>query len=117
MADDKSERERIREEKLRELQEQAEKQQNDKAESQREAAKQQQEALLKKYTTSEARRRLNTVEMTKPQLAQQVRQQILALIKGGRIQQVDGGKIDGDQMKRILKEMQEDDDGFDIRRR
>lgn len=117
MSDDKSERERIREEKLRELQEQAEEQQRENAEAQREAAEQQREALLKKHTTSEARRRLNTVEMTKPELAQQVRQQILALIQSGRIQQVEGGKIDGDQMKNILKELQDDDDGYDIRRR
>ena len=51
--------------------------------------------------------------MSKPQFAKQVKKQVAALAQSGRVQ----GRIDEEQMKEILRELQPDDSGFDIRRR
>lgn len=78
-----------------------------------ERAEAQQEAMLKQHLTDGARQRLNAVEMSKPQFAEQAKKQVLAVAQSGRID----GKIDEDQMKRLLKELKPDDSGFNVRRR
>ncbi|MFW5939699.1 MAG: DNA-binding protein [Halolamina sp.] len=106
--------EQLRQERLEELQEQAggeEAQQA--AQEQQERAQAQQDALLKQYLTDDARQRLNAVEMSKPEFAQQVKQQVTALAQSGRLQ----GKIDEERMKQILRELKPEEKSFDIRRR
>jgi programmed cell death protein 5 len=106
--------EELREKKMQELQEQAGG--ADAAEQQQAAqqqAEQQQEAMLKQHLTDGARQRLNAVEMSKPDFAKQVKQQVLALAQSGRVQ----GRIDEDQMKELLRELKPDDGGFNVRRR
>ena len=109
--------EELREQKMQELREQAEGQQGGGNEQAQEAARQQaeakQEAMLKQYLTDGARQRLNAVEMSKPDFAAQVKQQVTALAKSGRV----NGRIDEDQMKELLRELQPDQKSFDIRRR
>jgi programmed cell death protein 5 len=107
--------EKLREEKMKELQEQAEGQQQSQEAQQaaQEQAKAQQDALLKQYLTDDARQRLNAVEMSKPDFAEQVKQQVVALAQSGRLQ----GRIDEEQMKAILKELKPESKSFDIRRR
>ncbi len=78
-----------------------------------EQAEAQKEALLKQYLTDGARKRLNAVQMSKPQFAEQVEQQLVALAQSGRIQD----RIDEDQMRDLLSELKPDDSGFNIRRR
>jgi programmed cell death protein 5 len=51
--------------------------------------------------------------MSKPEFGEQVEQQVVALAQSGRL----GDRIDEEQMKSLLKELQPDDDGFNIRRR
>jgi programmed cell death protein 5 len=51
--------------------------------------------------------------MSKPDFADQVERQLVALAQSGRIQE----RIDEEQMKNLLKEMQPDSKSFDIRRR
>jgi programmed cell death protein 5 len=51
--------------------------------------------------------------MSKPQFGEQVEQQVVALAQSGRIQ----GRIDDEKMKAILKELQPEDQSYDIRRR
>ena len=104
----------LREKKMEELREQQ--QGGGDAEAQREAqerADAQQEAVLKQYLTDGARQRLNTVRMSKPQFAEQVEQQLVSLAGSGRL----GDRIDEDQMRDLLKELQPDQQSFDIRRR
>jgi programmed cell death protein 5 len=110
--------EELRKQKMQELQEQAEGggQQQADAEAQQAAQEQaeaQKEALLKQYLTDGARQRLNAVQMSKPEFAEQVEQQLVALAQSGRIQD----RIDEDQMKALLKELQPDSKSFNIRRR
>ncbi|GAB6879834.1 DNA-binding protein [Halorubrum gandharaense] len=109
--------EELREKKMQELQEraggegagadaQAQQQAQERAEAQ-------QEAVLKQHLTDGARQRLNAVEMSKPEFAAKVKKQVAALAQSGRVQ----GRIDEDQMKELLRELQPDQQSFDIRRR
>lgn len=107
--------EQLREERIEELREQAEQQQPDE-EAQQEAQQQaeaQKQALLRKFLTSEARQRLSSVRMSRPDFADQVEQQLIAIGRSGRI----NGKIDDDQMRELLKEMKPESTSYDIKRR
>lgn len=105
--------EELREEKMKELQERAQQGDDESQQAAQEQAEAQQDALLKQYLTDDARQRLNAVEMSKPQFAEQVKRQVTALAQSGRIQQ----RIDEDQMKELLRELKPDSKSFDIRRR
>ena len=108
----------LREERLRELQErqggegdaaaQAEAQQE--AQAQADAQKQ---AILRQALTDGARKRLNSVRMSKPQFAEQVEQQLVAIAQSGRL----GDRIDEEQMRQLLSEMSPDSKSFDIKHR
>jgi len=109
--------EELREERLQELQEQqgggdaaAQAEAQEEAQAQAEAQKQ---ALLRQYLTDGARKRLNSVRMSKPDFADQVEQQMLALAQSGRL----GDRIDEDQMRQLLQEMSPDSKSFDIKHR
>jgi programmed cell death protein 5 len=111
---DDDELERLRQEKMEELRDkQQAKQGGEEMEAQREQAEAQKQALLRQYLTDGARKRLNTVQMSKPQFGEKVEQQILALAQSGRIQ----GKIDEEKMKDLLAELKPDSKSFDIERR
>lgn len=102
----------LRQKKMEQLKEQQD--QNQQAQqSRQEAAEAQKKALLRQHLTDGARKRLNTVKMSKEQFGQKVEQQVLALARSGRV----NGKIDEEQMKELLQELKPDDDGFNIRRR
>jgi programmed cell death protein 5 len=106
--------EELREKKMQELRERE--QGGGDAEAQQEAqerAEAQQEAVLKQHLTDKARQRLNAVAMSKPEFGEKVKQQVAALAQSGRVQ----GRIDEDQMRNLLKELQPDQQSFDIRRR
>lgn len=107
----------LREERLRELQErQAEGDAAGQAEAQQEAQAQadaQKQAILRQALTDGARKRLNSVRMSKPQFAEQVEQQLVAIAQSGRL----GDRIDEDQMRQLLSEMSPDSKSFDIKHR
>ncbi|MFC4359428.1 DNA-binding protein [Halobium salinum] len=106
--------EKLREEKMQELQEQAEGQGNEEAQEQaRQQQEAQKEALLRQYLTDDARQRLNAIQMSKPDFADQVERQLVALAQSGRIQE----QIDEEQMKSLLQELKPESKSFDIRRR
>lgn len=112
---DDDELEELRKKKMEQLQEQQQQGSgaNDAAEAQRDAADAQKEALLRQYLSDGARKRLNSVRMSKPERAEKVEQQILALAQSGRIQ----GRIDEEKMKQLLKELSSDSQSFNVRRR
>ncbi|MFP4530126.1 MAG: DNA-binding protein [Halodesulfurarchaeum sp.] len=107
--------EELREQKLQELQEsQGEGGAGDEAmEAQREQAEAQKKALLRQHLTDGARKRLNTVKMSREQFGEQVEQQIVALARSGRLRE----KIDEEKMKELLREMKPDSKSFNISRR
>jgi programmed cell death protein 5 len=109
--------EELRQQKMQELKDQAQDGGGggERAEAQQAAQQQaeaQKQALLKQHLTDGARQRLNAVQMSKPEVAEQVEQQVVALAQSGRIQD----RIDEDQMRKLLKELTPDK-SFDIRRR
>ena len=104
---DEDELERLREEKMKELQERDE----GEAQEQKQRAEAQKKAVLRKSLEPEARERLQALRMAKPQFAEQVERQVVALAQSGRLQ----GKIDEEQMKQILKELNPDSDDYDIK--
>ena len=107
--------EKLRQEKMENLQNEREGQGVDEEakEAQREQMEAKKKAMLRKHLTDGARKRLNTVKMSKPDFGEQVEQQVLALAQSGRIQ----GKIDEEKMKQLLKELQPEKKSFDIQRR
>jgi programmed cell death protein 5 len=105
--------ERLREQKREQLKDQMQEGEGEAREAQRQQAEAQKKAVLRQHLTDGARKRLNTVKMSKPQVGEKVEQQVVALAQSGRIQ----GKIDEEKMKALLKEITPDSKSFDIRRR
>lgn len=107
----------LREERIRELRERQEAEagagQSEAEEAAQQQAEAQKQAVLRRYLSDGARQRLNSVRMSKPQFAEQVEQQVLALAQSGRL----GGQIDEDQMKELLRELSPESRSFDIKRR
>lgn len=108
--------EELRQKKLEQLQEQQEGSEDARAQAQEQQQQQadaQKKAMLRKHLTDGARKRLNSVRMSKPDFADQVERQILGLAQSGRIQ----GKIDEEKMKELLRELTPDSQSFNIKRR
>ena len=111
---DDDELEELRRKKMEQLQDQADSQQSAEAqEAAQQQAEAQKKALLRQYLTDDARKRLNTVKMSKPQFGEKVERQVIALARSGRLQ----GKIDDEKMKQLLNELKPEKKSFDIRRR
>ncbi|PSQ47774.1 DNA-binding protein [Halobacteriales archaeon SW_7_65_23] len=107
--------EKLREQKREQLKDQMGSEDEEEAmEAQRQQAEAQKKAILRQHLTDGARKRLNTVKMSKPQVGEKVEQQVVALAQSGRIQ---GGKIDEEKMKKLLQEITPDSKSFDIKRR
>ncbi|MFP4631925.1 MAG: DNA-binding protein [Halobacteriota archaeon] len=106
MEDD--ELERIRQEKRQRLQESD----GEAAGAERERAEAMRKSVLRQALEPEARERLNAIKMAKPQKAEQVERQLVALAQSGRLQ----GKVTEQQLKQILRQLENDRD-INIRRR
>jgi programmed cell death protein 5 len=123
MSGNEDELEELRRKKMQQLQDQAEGQQGQQgqgqgqdaeaAEAQRQQAEAQKQAILRQALTDGARKRLNTVKMSKPEFGEKVEQQVVALAQSGRL----NGQVDEDQMKSLLQELKPDSQSFNIERR
>ncbi len=71
----------------------------------------QKKAILRQILTSEARTRLNTIRMAKPELAEQVENLLIQLALSGKI-----GRINDSQLKKILAKIAENRREIRIRR-
>ena len=73
--------------------------QQEQAQAEMEAKKQ---ALLRQILTPEARERLTTLRMSRKEMVEQLEYQLITLAQSGRLQ----SKIDDDQLKHLLTQMQ-----------
>jgi programmed cell death protein 5 len=112
---DEDELEELRRKKMEQLKEQQGGGEADEEamQAQREQAEAQKKAVLRQYLTDGARKRLNSVKMSKPDRGEQIEQQLVSLAQSGRIQ----NQIDEEQMKELLREMTPDKQSFNISRR
>ena len=108
MGDD--ERADVRRKRMMQLQQQ---QMGEEEQAQREQQRQaQNQSVLMQVMEPEARERLNTIKLTKPEFAAAVEQQIVALAQSGRLRQ----KITDDQLKQLLSQIVPQKKEFNIRR-
>ncbi|MDY6773750.1 MAG: DNA-binding protein, partial [Candidatus Nanohaloarchaea archaeon] len=105
---DEEELEKLKEEKMDEIEggeaEEAKKQQEEKI-------RKQLKQIASQILTEEARSRLGNIRMAKPDLASAIEYQLVQLHRAGRI----NGKIGDEELKRLLKQVQESKDEQDIK--
>ena len=99
----------IRQQRMKQLQQQMAEQEQAQRQQQMQA---QIQSVLIQVMEPEARERLNTIRLTKPEFAAAVEQQIVALAQSGRMRQ----KITDDQLKQLLSQIVPQKKEFNIRR-
>jgi len=97
---DEEDLEKLREEKLNQLQ-----QEDEDREAEAENQKRQIKKMASKYLTKDARSRLGNIRAAKPEMASQIEVQLARL---GEMGQISEGEFTDKRLKQMLKELQQD---------
>ena len=104
----------LRRRRIAQMQQQAAEQQQMQEEIERQKqAEAQIHLILMQIPEPEARERLNTIKLTKPEFVRAVEQQLVLLAQSGRLRE----KITDDQLKTLLTQLQPAKRDFTIRRK
>jgi programmed cell death protein 5 len=91
--------ERLRRKRLQELQQEDQLQQSfSEQESQQKEAEEQKKQILRNILTPMAKERLTNIKLSRPQIADQIENQLIALAQSGRLRQ----KITDEQLRELL---------------
>ncbi len=106
--------ESIRRKKLQELQEQQLQSQEDLEEQVRQQElEEQKKAILRKILTNEARERLGRIKVARPEVAENIENQLIMLAQSGRLK----NKINDEQLRELLSKLIPKKRDIKIRRR
>jgi programmed cell death protein 5 len=100
---------RLRERRVRELQ--AQQRQAEEIQRAREEAEVQKQALMRRILTPEARQRLTNIKMVRPDYVEQLELQLIQVAQSGRVSL----PIDDDMLKRLLVQIQSQQNQREIR--
>lgn len=106
--------EELRKKRAQELQQQADSEESKKQqEAQQKQLEEQKKAILRSILTTDAKQRLSNIKLARPQVGEQIENQLIMLARSGRLQQ----KITDAQLRELLRKLMPKKRDIDIKRR
>jgi programmed cell death protein 5 len=106
--------EELRKKRAQELQQQADSEETRKQqEAQQKQLEEQKKAILRSILTTDAKQRLSNIKLARPQVGEQIENQLIMLAKSGRLQQ----KITDAQLRELLRKLMPKKRDINIKRR
>jgi programmed cell death protein 5 len=106
--------EQLRKKRAQELQEQLDSEDSEKQQqAQKEQLEEQKKSILRSILTTDAKQRLSNIKLARPQVGEQIENQLIMLAQSGRLQQ----KITDAQLRELLRKIMPKKRDINIRRR
>ena len=106
--------EELRKKRAQELQQQTDSEETKKQqEAQQKQLEEQKKAILRSILTTDAKQRLSNIKLARPQVGEQIENQLIMLAKSGRLQQ----KITDAQLRELLRKLMPKKRDINIKRR
>lgn len=106
--------EELRKKRQQELQQQIDSEESQKQqEAQKKQHEEQKKAILRSIMTTDAKQRLSNIKLARPQVGEQIEQQLIMLAQSGRLQQ----KITDAQLRELLRKIMPKKRDINIKRR
>ncbi len=106
--------EQLRKKRAQELQQKLESEESeDQQQAQKEQLEEQKKSILRSILTTDAKQRLSNIKLARPQIGEQIENQLIMLAQSGRLQQ----KITDAQLRELLRKIMPKKRDINIRRR
>ena len=106
--------EELRKKRQQELQQQIDSEESQKQQdAQKQQYEEQKKAILRSIMTTDAKQRLSNIKLARPQVGEQIEQQLIMLAQSGRLQQ----KITDAQLRELLRKIMPKKRDINIKRR